>query len=107
MVHRNFIAGGIEITKQLIMHHNFSFIAVEGGYKVNCYVKGIPFATAADSAYDVLYSFNRWPTWNNKEMVGFVEWLRVYVTSPRPPFGESALRPSTVFDRSADGIGTG
>ena len=32
------------------------------------------------SAYDVLYSFNRWPTWMwaNKEIIELIEWLRKY-----------------------------
>ena len=66
----------IEITKRLIKEHKFSFIAVEGDwhdcYNVNRYVKGIPLDYEASNAYDVLYSFNRWPTWM------FVEWLRKY-----------------------------
>jgi erythromycin esterase-like protein len=69
-----------EITKCLIREKGFSFIAVEGDwpdcYNVNRYVKGMPDSGA--SAYDVLYSFNRWPTWMwaNKEIVDLVEWLR-------------------------------
>lgn len=69
-----------EITKRLILEKKVSFIAVEGDwpdcYNVDRYVKGIPDSGAA--AYDVLYSFNRWPTWMwaNKEIVELVEWLR-------------------------------
>jgi erythromycin esterase len=81
----------IEITKRLIAEKKFSFIAVEGDwpacYNVNRYVKGISATTGSeeadksssnDSAYDVLYSFNRWPTWMwaNREIVELVEWLR-------------------------------
>jgi erythromycin esterase len=35
---------------------------------------------SGQSAYDVLYSFNRWPTWMcaNREIVSLVEWLREY-----------------------------
>jgi erythromycin esterase len=71
-----------EITKMLIKDRGFSFIAVEGDwpdcYNVNRYVKGMP--NSGQSAYDVLYSFNRWPTWMwaNREIVGLVEWLREY-----------------------------
>jgi erythromycin esterase len=71
-----------EITKRLIKDRGFSFIAVEGDwpdcYNVNRYVKGMP--NSGQSAYDVLYSFNRWPTWMwaNREIVGLVEWLREY-----------------------------
>ena len=72
----------MEITKQLIEDNQFSFIAVEGDwpdcYNVNRYVKGVP--ESSESAYEVLYAFNRWPTWMwaNKEIVNLVEWLREY-----------------------------
>jgi len=71
-----------EITKRLIKERGFSFIAVEGDwpdcYGANRYIKGI--SGSSQSAYDVLYSFNRWPTWMwaNREMVDLVEWLREY-----------------------------
>jgi erythromycin esterase len=71
-----------EITKRLIKECGFSFIAVEGDwpdcYKVNHYIKGM--SGSSKSAYDVLYSFNRWPTWMwaNREIVDLVEWLREY-----------------------------
>jgi erythromycin esterase len=71
-----------EITKHLISGKGFSFIAVEGDwpecYKVNRYVKGM---SASDgNAYDVLYSFDRWPTWMwaNREILDLIEWLREY-----------------------------
>jgi len=78
-----------EITKRLITEKKFSFIAVEGDwpdcYNVNRYVKGIPdsgeaSSVSSSSAYDVLHSFNRWPTWMwaNREIVDLVEWLRKY-----------------------------
>jgi len=72
----------MKITKQLIEDNQFSFIAVEGDwpdcYNVNRYVKGVP--ESSESAYEVLYAFNRWPTWMwaNKEIVNLVEWLREY-----------------------------
>ncbi|HKO40044.1 MAG TPA: erythromycin esterase family protein [Nitrososphaeraceae archaeon] len=77
-----------EITKRLIKEKGFSFIAVEGDwpdcYKVNRYIKGFPDYddnnNSNKSAYDVLYSFNRWPTWMwaNKEIMELVEWLKLY-----------------------------
>lgn len=75
-----------EITKRLIEEKEFSFIAVEGDwpdcYKVNRYIKGFPDYdnNSNKSAYDVLHSFNRWPTWMwaNKEIVELVEWLKLY-----------------------------
>ena len=71
-----------EISKRLILEKGFSFIAVEGDwpdcFKVNKYIKG--FSNSGKSAFDVLHSFNRWPTWMwaNKEMVELVEWLKEY-----------------------------
>jgi erythromycin esterase len=72
-----------EITKRLIKEKGFSFIAVEGDwpdcYKVNSYIKGFP-DSDNNNAYDVLHSFNRWPSWMwaNKEIVELVEWLKLY-----------------------------
>jgi erythromycin esterase len=54
-----------EITKRLIKECGFSFIAVEGDwpdcYKLNRYVKKMP--NSGTSAYDILYTLRRWPTW--------------------------------------------
>jgi erythromycin esterase-like protein len=77
-----------DITKRLISEQKFSFIAVEGDwpdcYNVNRYVKGMSKSEGNDrngsTAYDVLFAFNRWPTWMwaNKEIVDLIEWLRKY-----------------------------
>jgi erythromycin esterase len=75
-----FYAWRAEISKRLITEKEFSFIAVEGDwpdcYRVNRYVKG--FDGGGDSAFDVLHSFSRWPTWMwaNEEIVDLAEWLR-------------------------------
>ncbi|MBE0446963.1 MAG: erythromycin esterase family protein [Actinobacteria bacterium] len=67
------------ITQRLIKEKGFSFVAVEGGwpscYQVNRYVKDPP--NSSRSARDVLYAFNRWPTWiwANLEVLDFIEWL--------------------------------
>ncbi|HEY6534588.1 MAG TPA: erythromycin esterase family protein [Candidatus Nitrosocosmicus sp.] len=71
-----------EISKRLILEKGFSFIAVEGDwpdcFKVNRYIKCYP--NSGKNAYNVLHSFNRWPTWMwaNKEMVDLIEWLKEY-----------------------------
>jgi erythromycin esterase len=73
-----------EITKRLIAEKKFSFIAVEGGwpdcYNLNRYVKGMSnhMANNTNSAYDILYTFNRWPTWMwaNREIIDLIEWLK-------------------------------
>ena len=67
------------ISQRLIREKGFSFIAVEGDwpdcYRLNRYVKN--YSGAGDSAYEVLHSFNRWPTWMwaNWEVAAFAEWL--------------------------------
>lgn len=53
------------LSQRLIQEKGFSFIAVEGDwpdcYRVNRYGKG--YANAGESAYGVLQTFERWPTW--------------------------------------------
>jgi erythromycin esterase len=67
------------LSQRLIKEKGFNFIAVEGDwpdcYKLNRYIKNYDHAGA--SAFDVLHSFNRWPTWMwaNWEMVAMIEWL--------------------------------
>lgn len=68
------------ISERLILEKGFTFIAVEGDwpdcYRVNRYGKG--FADSGASAYDVLHTYERWPTWMwaNREIVDLAEWLR-------------------------------
>jgi len=68
------------LSRRLIVEKGFSFIAVEGDwpdcYRVNRYIKGHD--DAVHSAREVLYAFQRWPTWMwaNHEVVALVEWLR-------------------------------
>jgi erythromycin esterase len=70
------------LSQRLIQEKSFSFIAVEGDwpdcYRVNRYVKG--YDGAGNSAYDVLNTYERWPTWMwaNWEVVALIEWLRRY-----------------------------
>jgi erythromycin esterase len=69
------------ISKKLIEKHDFNFIAVEGDwnsiYELNLYVKGL---SDKKSAYDVLKTFDRWPTWMwaNKQVEELAEWLKEY-----------------------------
>jgi erythromycin esterase len=68
-----------QISKRLIEQKGFSFIAVEGDwpdcYRLNRYIKNYP--DAGKNAYDVLHTFNRWPTWMwaNWEIVALAEWM--------------------------------
>lgn len=69
-----------ELSKRLIQHKGFSFIAVEGDwpscYEINRFVKQYP-ETPQDNK-EVLQSFNRWPTWMwaNKETADFISWIQ-------------------------------
>jgi erythromycin esterase len=71
-----------QISKRLIEKSPSSFIAVEGDwpdcYRLNRYVKN--YDDSGKSAFDVLHTFNRWPTWMwaNWEIVAFAEWLRTH-----------------------------
>lgn len=70
------------ITKRLIEEKGFNFIAVEGDwpdcYRLNRFVKGYDIENK--SAFKVLQSFNRWPTWMwaNWEIVALANWLQEY-----------------------------
>ena len=67
------------ITQRLIREKGFNFIAVEGdwpdSYKLNRYIKN--YSGAGTSAFEVLHTFNRWPTWMwaNWETTALAEWL--------------------------------
>jgi erythromycin esterase-like protein len=71
-----------QISKKLIEKKGFSFIAVEGDwpdcYRLNRYIKNYP--QSEKTAFDVLHTFNRWPTWMwaNWETIALAEWLREY-----------------------------
>ena len=70
------------ISKKLIEEKRFNFIAVEGDwpdcYRLNRFVKGYDIDNK--SAFKVLNSFNRWPTWMwaNWEIVALADWLHQY-----------------------------
>jgi erythromycin esterase-like protein len=71
-----------KISKRLIEEKGFSFIAVEGDwpdcYRLNRYIKN--YSETGKNAFDVLQSFNRWPTWMwaNWEIVAFAESLKIF-----------------------------
>lgn len=70
----------MNITRHLIEEKGFSFIAVEGDwpdcYRLNRFVKG--YDVENKTAFKVLHSFNRWPTWMwaNWEVVALADWLQ-------------------------------
>jgi len=69
-----------ELSKELIEHHGYHFIVVEGdwdaAWKVNQYVKQLD--GAPETAEQALASFTRWPPWmwNNEEVLALVKWMR-------------------------------
>lgn len=68
------------ISRRLIEEKGFNFIAVEGDwpdcYRLNRYIKNYP--EGGKGAFNVLHSFNRWPTWMwaNWEIVALADWLQ-------------------------------
>ena len=68
------------ITKQLIQHHAFNFIAVEGDwpdcYEMNRFAKG--YLDPTTTARNLLVQVERWPTWMwaNWEIVELLTWLK-------------------------------
>ncbi len=89
-----------QITAELIRHHGFSFIAVEGDWppcqKVNDFVQH----RTPKSAVEALSSFSRWPTWMwaNQEMLGLMEWLREWNTGRGDPVGFHGLDVYSLYD---------
>ncbi len=76
------------ITRRLIDELGFTAVAVEAdwpdAYRVNRYVMGLSNDTDADRA---LGDFERFPSWmwRNRDVVDFVEWLRVRNAAHRHP----------------------
>lgn len=68
------------ISRKLIEEKGFNFIAVEGDwpdcYRLNRFVKG--YDTDNKSAFHVLHSFDRWPTWMwaNWEIMALAGWMQ-------------------------------
>lgn len=75
-----YYAWRMHISKKLIEEKGFNFIAVEGDwpdcYRLNRFVKGYDLDNK--SAFKVLHTFNRWPTWMwaNWEIVALADWLQ-------------------------------
>ena len=85
---REFYTWRAAISRRLIEHHGFRFIAVEGDWgsllRVNQYVKHE--SDAYNSAREVLLTMDRWPRWMwaNEEVEELVEWLRAYNADREP-----------------------
>jgi erythromycin esterase-like protein len=69
------------ITQQLIEHHGFSGVVIEGdwpaAWRVNLFVQG---ASADGSAVEALDSFTQFPSWvwRNAEVLEFISWLHQF-----------------------------
>lgn len=69
----------MHISKWLIENKGFNFIAVEGDwpdcYRLNRFIKG--YEKTTKTAFEVLQTFNRWPTWMwaNWETVALADWM--------------------------------
>ena len=81
----DFYAERARITRHLIDVCGFNAVAVEAdwpdAYRVNRYAMGLSNDADADTA---LSDFRRFPAWmwRNRDVLAFVEWLRVLVMTP-------------------------
>jgi erythromycin esterase-like protein len=79
------------ISKKLIEEKQFNFICVEGDwpdcFSVNRYIKGLD--NTSKNAIEVLYKFNRWPTWMwaNWEIAALSEWIKQHNQSQQNKAG--------------------
>ncbi|MGP0031467.1 MAG: erythromycin esterase family protein [Acidimicrobiales bacterium] len=79
------------ITRRLIDEQGFTVVAVEGdwpdAYRVNRYVMGLSKDQDAEAA---LGGFRRFPTWmwRNRDVLGFVQWLRARNDALAHPAGK-------------------
>ncbi|WP_244894169.1 erythromycin esterase family protein [Planobispora rosea] len=66
------------LTRRLIEEKDFRFVGVEGDWPDCDRVHRSVTQTGAESPYDALYGFARWPTfmWASEEVVDFCRWLR-------------------------------
>lgn len=67
------------LTKELVEKHGFNIVAVEGDWpacaKVDHYIRS---KIKSDQSYEILRSFQRWPTWMwaNAEVLKLVQWMK-------------------------------
>ncbi|MBX9792630.1 MAG: protein-L-isoaspartate(D-aspartate) O-methyltransferase [Pirellulales bacterium] len=81
-----------EITKQLIQHRGFKFVAIEADWpdaaRIDQYVRRLPPPDGRG-----WQAFARFPTWmwRNREMLAFIEWLREFNLAIEDPRERVAL----------------
>ena len=94
------------ISQELITHHGFKFIAVEGDWppcqKINHFIQGNHGPAELRNAHDVLSRFSRWPTWMwaNDEMLEFVDWLRDWNAQQATKLGFHGLDMYSFYESS-------
>jgi erythromycin esterase-like protein len=76
---REFYQTRAELTKALVLRKGFNIVAVEAdwpdAYRANRWVRHASEDRDADAALEAFTRFPRW-MWRNKNVVGFLEWLR-------------------------------
>jgi len=88
------------LTRELIEHHGFQFVAVEGDWpacqKMDAYVND----ETNRSSFQVLSEFTRWPTWmwGNEEIKTFIDTLRVFATIEQRRIGFHGLDLYSFYD---------
>jgi erythromycin esterase-like protein len=74
-----------ELTKALILRKGFNIVAVEAdwpdAYRANRWVRGLTDDPDSETALADFTRFPRW-MWRNRDVVGFLEWLRGHNASP-------------------------
>jgi erythromycin esterase-like protein len=97
------------ISQELLEHHGFDFIAVEGDWppcqELNSFICGDSGQELYSSARQALSAFHRWPTWMwaNAEIAELAEWLqRLNRSNPEErPIGFYGLDVYSLFESAA------
>ena len=92
------------ISKELILHHGFNFISIEGDWsacqKVNQYIQNKVENNMVVSAREILSVFDRWPTWMwaNDEFAELVSWLKLNNINKKKLTGLHGLDVYSLYD---------
>lgn len=68
------------LTKKLITHKQFNFVAVEGDWDDSWAVNEFVRSSSPKPGSDILKKYDRWPEamWSNTDVAEFIEWLNRY-----------------------------
>ncbi|MDD4974351.1 MAG: erythromycin esterase family protein [Bacteriovorax sp.] len=88
------------ISKELLINHDFNFIAVEGDWPPCQAINKFIQTKSADPAKGVLSRFSRWPTWMwaNEEVAELLIWLKARNTGKKNPFGFYGLDVYSLYE---------